>query len=102
LAVHDLALLLQSANIAVYPVDARGIADSPMFNAAAGSYGNMGADVQSAAQTVITFAGSNGQNQEIMKTIAKVTGGRAYFNTNDLEGSMMEAFNDGSNYYSIS
>jgi hypothetical protein len=37
-----------------------------------------------------------------MQTIAHETGGRAYYNTNDLTGSMMEAFNDGSNYYSIS
>ena len=102
LAIHDLALLLQSANIAVYPVDARGLPDSPTFNAAAASSGRMSADVQTAAQSIISFAGSNGQNQAIMQTIAKVTGGRAYYNTNDLKGSMMEAFNDGSNFYSIS
>jgi hypothetical protein len=37
-----------------------------------------------------------------MQTIAKETGGRAYWNTNDLKGSMEEAFNDGSNYYTLS
>jgi VWFA-related protein len=52
--------------------------------------------------TLAAFGGSNGQIHEIMQTIAHETRGRAYYNTNDLTGSMMEAFNDGSNYYSIS
>jgi hypothetical protein len=47
-------------------------------------------------------AAINGENHATMETIARETGGRAYYNTNDLAGSMVEAFNDGSNYYSLS
>jgi VWFA-related protein len=102
IAIRDLALLLQSGNIAVYPVDVRGVLDNGLFNPASGSAGSNAANVASAAQTLEAFAGSNGQIHAIMQTIAHETGGRAYYNTNDLSGSMMEAFNDGSNYYSIS
>jgi VWFA-related protein len=102
IAIYDLALLLQSGNIAVYPVDVRGLVDNGLFNpAAVGAQGN-GSNVVAIGQTLATFAGSNGQIHAIMQTIAHETGGRAYFNTNDLTGSMMEAFNDGSNYYSLS
>jgi len=102
IAIRDLALLLQSGNIAVYPVDVRGLVDNGLFNPAASGAGSASANAASAGQTLAAFAGSNGQIHEIMQTIAHETGGRAYYNTNDLTGSMMEAFNDGSNYYSIS
>ncbi len=102
IAIRDLALLLQSGNIAVYPVDARGLVDNGLYNPAGSGSGGNGANVASTGQTLAAFANSNGQIHEIMQTIAKETGGRAYYNTNDLTGSMMEAFNDGSNYYSIS
>ena len=76
--------------------------DNGLFNpAAVGAQGN-GSNVAAMDQTLAAFAGSNGQIHAIMQTIAHDTGGRAYYNTNDLTGSMMEAFNDGSNYYSLS
>ncbi len=102
IAVRDLALLLQSANIAVYPVDVRGLTDNGMFNPAGGGSGRASANALSIGQTLSAFANDNGQIHEIMQTIAKETGGRAYWNTNDLKGSMEEAFNDGSNYYTLS
>ncbi len=102
IGIYDLALLLQSGNIAVYPVDARGLVDNGLFNPAAGGSGGEAPSVANMGLTLAAFAGSNGQIHEIMQTIAHETGGRAYYNTNDLTGSMMEAFNDGSNYYSIS
>jgi VWFA-related protein len=101
-AIHELAVLLQSANIAVYPVDVRGLVDNGLFNAAGSSAGRASANAQSVGQTLSRFANTNGQIHEVMQTIAKETGGRAYWNTNDLKGSMAEAFNDGSNYYSLS
>jgi len=102
IAIRDLALLLQSGNIAVYPIDVRGLFGNGLFNAAAGSAGRASANVQGAAQTLTSFAGQTAQIQAIMQTLAKTTGGRAYYNTNDIKGSMMEAFNDGSNYYTLS
>ena len=102
IAIRDLALLLQSGNIAVYPIDVRGLFGNGLFNPAAGSAGRASANVQGAAQSLTSFAGETAQIQAIMQTLAKETGGRAYYNTNDVKGSIMEAFNDGSNYYTLS
>jgi VWFA-related protein len=101
-AIRDLALLLQSGNISVYPVDVRGVVTGTMFSAARTGAGRASADIQTSTQNLTGLALTNGQMQGVMQTLAGLTGGRAYFNTNDLSGSITEAFNDGSNYYSLS
>jgi VWFA-related protein len=100
--IRDLALLLQSGNVSVYPVDVRGIVPGDMFSAARTGAGSPSAAVTSQAQSITGLALSNGQMQNTMQVMAALTGGRAYFNTNDISGSIAEAFNDGSNYYSLS
>jgi len=101
-AIRDLAFLLQSGNIVVYPVDVRGLIDTGTFTGSRTGGGGAVYEVQAATQGLTNFALTNGQIQGAMETIASITGGRAYFNTNDISGSIIEAFNDGSNYYSLS
>ena len=101
-AVRDLALLLQSANVSVYPVDVRGVVLGTMFSTAATGAGSPSAQIQTAVRNLTGLTMTNGQMQGVMQTLAGLTGGRAYFNTNDISGSITEAFNDGSNYYSLS
>ncbi len=36
-----------------------------------------------------------------MRSIAEITGGRAHYNNNDLEGAMADSMRTGSNYYSL-
>jgi len=101
-AIRDLAFLLQSGNIVVYPVDVRGLIDNGTYTGARTGSGNAANEVQAVTQGLGNFALTNGQIQGAMETLASITGGRAYFNTNDISGSIVEAFNDGSNYYSLS
>lgn len=101
-AVRDLALLLQSGNIVVYPVDVRGVVDSGLFNAAGSGSAMAGPDIQSATRALTDSLESNAQIRTTMQTMAELTGGRAFFNTNDITASVVQAFNDGSNYYSLS
>ena len=101
-AIRDLALLLQSGNISVYPVDVRGVVTGTMFSMQTTGAGSPNAQIQAAVQNLTGLAMTNGQMQGVMQTLAGLTGGRAYFNTNDISGSVTEAFNDGSNYYSLS
>jgi VWFA-related protein len=101
-AIRDLALLLQSGNIAVYPMDVRGLVGNGLFNPSVGSAGGNSANVQGISKSLAAFANSDGQIHAIMRTIASETGGRAYYNTNDIKGSMVEAFNDGANFYTLS
>ncbi len=100
-AIRDLAFLLQSGNIVVYPVDVRGVGMDNLFNGSRQSSGTPANEVQAVTQGLMNYAGSNGQMQAAMETMADITGGRAYFNTNDISGSIFEALNDGSNYYSL-
>ena len=48
-------------------------------------------------------AGANARADAIfgMEQLAASTGGKAYFNTNDLEAALHHAIDDGANYYTI-
>ena len=47
-------------------------------------------------------AGERAGTLAAMEQLAADTGGKAYFNTNDINGAMRRAINDGANYYSLS
>ena len=100
--IRDPVFLLQSSNIVVYPIDVRGVVDNGLYTGARTGSGTAANEVQTVTQGLGSFALTNGQIQGAMETMASITGGRAYFNTNDISGSMVESFNDGSNYYSLS
>jgi VWFA-related protein len=89
--------LLTRAQVAVYPVDARGLmtdqSQSVVNNTALG-----GAD---AANATMTFLQQTSQEHETMYSMAEDTGGEAFVNTNDLTHAVAKAINDGSNYYTL-
>ena len=101
-AIRRTALLLQTGNIVLYPVDARGVVDNGMFASARTGNAMASTDVASAMQAATDFSLRNAQIHSTMKTMASLTGGRAFYDTNDIGGSILEAFNDGANYYSLS
>ncbi|HLI63475.1 MAG TPA: VWA domain-containing protein, partial [Terriglobales bacterium] len=83
---------LNDAQISVYPVDARGLLTDPTFSGAyTGSLLPAGAS-DMARQSNITS----------LKTFAAMTGGIAYYNTNDLSGAFGQAVQDSSSYYLLS
>lgn len=101
-AIRTTALLLQTGNIVLYPVDVRGVVDNGMFASARTGNAMASSDVSAAMQAATDFALRNAEIHSTMKTMAALTGGRAFYNTNDISGSILEAFTDGSNYYSLS
>lgn len=82
---------LNDAQISMYPVDARGLLSDPTF--AGDNMGSMlGAGVSDALrQSTITS----------LKNIAAMTGGVAYYNSNDLAGAFGRAAQDSSSYYAL-
>jgi VWFA-related protein len=99
---HDTARaarVLTDANIAVYPVDARGIL---------GSAENAASDYSDPSPP--EFAGEGDEhhpsraapaNLDTKKLLAERTGGRAFYGTNDLSGAIIRALNDSRVTYTL-
>ena len=81
------ATLLAATQIAVYPIDVRGVP-------------YLGADA-------LTHDSEFGQDRELlsvhqtMSTLANMTGGRAVFGRNDLDGAIRDAVDAGANFYTV-
>ena len=91
--------LLSHAQVAVYPVDARGLMVNPAFSAA-----NSGRNMRTPAafsSAVMKFSQSQAEEHMTMDQLAADTGGQAFYNTNDLASAVNKAIDIGSNYYTL-
>ncbi len=97
---RDTIHLLTRAQVAVYPVDARGLQTAPMFSATqkgsrySANPSNFNKDQQS-------FSTANAAEHETMNAMAEDTGGQAFYNTNGLSSAVSEAIDNGSHYYTL-
>ncbi|MCU1259254.1 MAG: hypothetical protein JWO80_2139 [Bryobacterales bacterium] len=82
---------VNNANLAIYPVDARGLVPDHRFDAA-----NQKIDLSPKLGM-----GPIVKNQETMSELAGRTGGRAYYNTNDLNHAIRDAVSDSRVTYTI-
>ena len=102
-AITETAALLTASQIAVYPIDIRGVT-------------SIGTGMNISTRTIVggaegvgsmsgRFARRMGQMQwddhEAMSDIARETGGTAFFGTNDLKGALETSTQEGENYYTI-
>src|SRR4051812_28118219 len=93
---HRTWQVMNDAQISVYPVDVGGLVNplnlSASVSAPAGGRRNPAAYQQQATWN---------QNERFstFETVAEATGGRAFFNTNDLAGAFRKAADDSSSYY---
>jgi VWFA-related protein len=92
--------LLTRAQVAVYPIDARGLMIAPMFQAS-NSNGAMLRDPRASSQELMKFDESQAQEHMTMEQMASDTGGQAFFNTNGLSSAVARAMDAGSNYYTL-
>lgn len=88
---------LNAAQVSIYPVDVRGlVVTSPDASTSrirsGGAYGRQLGLRNNALQSSL----------DTLKDFAEQTGGRAFFNTNDIAGSAARAVEDGSHYYVLS
>jgi len=88
---------LNEAEISVYPVDVRGLLNyspeaSPANRVRAGA---------AALQQNSSRAWLVNTTQDTLKDFAEMTGGKAYYNTNDLVGAFQRASDDGASYYML-
>jgi VWFA-related protein len=98
-----MAHVLSPANIAVYPVDARGLlAQSPTVSA--GAYGTADFDdVSGASGKLDNMPAQSAQPIGIttMQKLADETGGQAFVNTNDITGAIRKAVEDSEVTYTL-
>ncbi len=90
--IEDAGRSLNHSSLAVYPVDARGLVGIPDF----------GADRRSAAAAQANRAlRALWRDHETMLAIAERTGGKAFFNTNDIKSAIRRAIDDSRVTYTL-
>jgi VWFA-related protein len=96
--VQRTSALLAASQIAVYPIDVRGVAITEADGATRDS---------EIFRSTESYGTSSGQDQEIldvhqaMSEMATLTGGKAYFNKNDLGAAISDGVASGSSYYTL-
>jgi VWFA-related protein len=86
--------LLSHAQVAVYPVDARGLVAEPTISAASRKGDPKGTGLSA-------FSQSQSSEHMTMGQLAEETGGKAFYNTNDLATAVQNAIESGSDYYTL-
>jgi VWFA-related protein len=84
---------LNQANMAIYPVDARGLMGLSQFDASNGRPFD--------TRHPSTSLGPDQNNFSTMILLADRTGGKAAYNTNDIEGAVQHAIADGQYTYTL-
>jgi VWFA-related protein len=91
---------LMSAQIAVYPVDARGMANSEFFRPGNIGYNNFGEKLNP-GKSGSDLADELVAARSTMNDLADRTGGKAFYNTNDFDKAIRNSMDDGSTYYTL-
>ncbi|CAN5561936.1 hypothetical protein BH10ACI4_BH10ACI4_18150 [soil metagenome] len=97
---RDTTTLLTTSQVAVYPVDARGLMVSPNFSAA-NSNSKYVRDPRAFGNDETKFSLQTAAEHSTMQQMAEQTGGHAFINTNGLTQAIATAINSGSNYYTL-
>jgi len=92
--------MLGRSQVAVYPVDARGITLSPVFDVANKRY-NSKFGAARVKQDDDKYLEDTVLEHGTMNAMADATGGHAFYNTNDLTTAATEAIDMGSNFYTL-
>lgn len=90
---------LDDADISVYPVDVRGLVNTSPAGDATYS-GSLTGPAMSRAATARGWLQNS--TLDTLRQFAEMTGGRAYYNNNDVEGGFRKAVDDASEYYMLS
>lgn len=107
---NDIAVtgsLLSDAQVAVYPVDARGITNNTIYSVGSDPNPLAGGNVGDSRLSGAMGASMNGDSNVLlashstMNDLAEKTGGRAFYNRNDLDKEILESMKDGSTYYTL-
>ncbi len=97
--MQEAARALSDANVALYAVDPRGLMGALGRMTGIGNAESQGPASQRVPGYLVAPVGP--EHVETMNLLAGLTGGAAYYNTNGLEDSMLQAVEDGDVTYSL-
>jgi len=90
---------LNEAQMSVYPVDIRGLVSTSPMGDVTYNGGHSGSQMLTAA---VGRSWLQASTIDTLRSFAEMTGGKAFYNTNDLAGSFHKAVDDASSYYLLS
>jgi len=99
--------LLSDAQVAVYPVDARALSNNTVYSAGSDPDPMAGGNIVGSTLRGGMGASMSGDADDrmaahtTMNDLAEKTGGRAFYNRNDLDRAILESMDDGSTYYTL-
>jgi VWFA-related protein len=102
--IAEAADSLIDAQIAMYPIDARGLVPSSMFDASNSGRDRFGRSMSRPGRIATAMSAESAQLQSVhgaMQEMADRTGGRAFYNTNGIDGAIRKSIEDGSIYYTL-
>lgn len=96
---------LMDAQVAVYPVDAAALVTSSVFdasNSGVDKFGrSMGRNPSRMGQTISNESATRQNTHGTMQDMAERTGGKAFYNRNDIDHAIALSIEDGSVYYTL-
>ena len=102
--IAEAADSLIDAQIAMYPIDARGLVPSSMFDASNSGRDKFGRSMSRPGRMATAISAESAQLQSVhgaMQEMADRTGGRAFYNTNGIDAAIRKSIEDGSTYYTL-
>jgi VWFA-related protein len=98
-AVLETAALLAASQTAVYPIDVVGLEVNGLSISAPSTFtGVQQGQIEGATNRQVT---ARWDRQEAMSDLARETGGRPFYGSNDFKSAMLRSLQEGSNYYTV-
>jgi VWFA-related protein len=102
--IAEAADSLIDAQIAMYPIDARGLVPPSMFDASNSGRDRFGRSLSRPGRMATAISAESAQLQSVhgaMQEMADRTGGKAFYNTNGIDAAIRKSIDDGSTYYTL-
>ena len=102
--IAEAADALIDAQIAMYPIDARGLVGSSFFDASNSGRDRFGRSLSRPGRMGTAMSNESAQLQSVHATMSEMadrTGGQAFYNTNGIDAAIRKSIEDGSTYYTL-
>ncbi len=101
--IKETAALLTASQIAVYPIDIRGTISTGtgIDISEQDQYGSMERIGNNRAQAAGRQTTMEWDDHEAMNDIARETGGKSFYGSNDIKAALSASMNEGENYYTL-